>query len=86
MNQFENSVQAFDADGNSLGVVFATTSPFDTPRAMAEIVTQTADRLLAPTVKDRLWLCALCFAGKHYRRKQRGLLSGAASDTGDAIH
>ena len=27
-----NSVQAFDADGNSLGIVFETTSAFDTPR------------------------------------------------------
>jgi Fic family protein len=52
--KFENSVQAFDADGNSLGVVFATTSPFDTPSAMAAIVTQTADRLVAPTMHPLL--------------------------------
>jgi Fic family protein len=52
--KFENSVQAFDADGNSLGVVFATTSPFDTPSAMAKIVTQTADRLIAPTIHPLL--------------------------------
>jgi Fic family protein len=52
--KFENSVQAFDADGNSLGVVFATTSPFDTPSAMAAIVTQTADRLIAPTMHPLL--------------------------------
>jgi Fic family protein len=34
-----NSVVAFDADGKELGVVFATASPFDTPRLMTELVT-----------------------------------------------
>lgn len=52
--KFENSVQAFDGDGHSLGVVFTTTSPFDTPRAMTEIVTQTADRLVVPTLHPLL--------------------------------
>ncbi|MDG4558146.1 MAG: DUF977 family protein [Candidatus Contendobacter sp.] len=33
-----NSVAAFDAQGRSLGVVFETASPFDTPRRMAELV------------------------------------------------
>ncbi len=33
-----NHVEAFDADGRSLGVVFATASPFGTPRLMAELV------------------------------------------------
>ena len=33
-----NNVSAFDADGRELGVVFATASPFDTPRLMAELV------------------------------------------------
>jgi len=33
-----NSVEAFDADGRSLGVVFETATPFDTPRRMAELV------------------------------------------------
>jgi len=33
-----NSVEAFDADGNSLGVVFQTASPFDTPHRMAELL------------------------------------------------
>jgi Fic family protein len=52
--KFSNSVQAFDLDGNSLGIVFETTSPFETPRQMAEIVTQTAERLLAPTIHPLL--------------------------------
>jgi Fic family protein len=33
-----NSVTAFDADGNPIGVVFETASPFETPRLMAELV------------------------------------------------
>lgn len=33
-----NNVVAFDADGNEIGVVFETTSPFDTPREMEELV------------------------------------------------
>lgn len=33
-----NSVAAFDARGRSLGVVFETASPFDTPRRMTELV------------------------------------------------
>ena len=33
-----NNVEAFDENGNSLGVVFATATPFDTPRRMSELV------------------------------------------------
>ncbi|WP_242482639.1 Fic family protein [Thiocystis violacea] len=33
-----NSVAAFDADGNQVGVVFETASPFETPRLMAELL------------------------------------------------
>ena len=33
-----NSVEAFDQDGKSLGVIFQTTSPFDTPQKMQELV------------------------------------------------
>ena len=33
-----NHVEAFDHDGKSLGVIFETKSPFDTPRHMAELV------------------------------------------------
>jgi Fic family protein len=34
-----NHVEAFDPDGKSLGVVFETATPFDTPRLMGELVT-----------------------------------------------
>ncbi|MEP1697933.1 MAG: Fic family protein [Paracoccaceae bacterium] len=33
-----NHVSAFDEDGNEIGVVFETATPFDTPRLMAELV------------------------------------------------
>lgn len=33
-----NNVEAFDADGKSVGVIFETASPFDTPRLMAELM------------------------------------------------
>ena len=34
-----NSVAAFDENGQQLGIVFATATPFDTPRLMSELVT-----------------------------------------------
>ncbi len=40
-----NHVSAFDIDGNELGVVFETASPFDTPRLMAELVQWTRNAL-----------------------------------------
>ncbi len=40
-----NDVAAFDENGKELGGVFATASPFDTPRKMADLVRWTADAL-----------------------------------------
>lgn len=40
-----NSVEAFDEDGVSLGVIFETASPFDTPRLMQELVDWTRTAL-----------------------------------------
>ncbi len=40
-----NNVEAFDASGKSLGVIFETASPFDTPRLMTELVEWTAKAL-----------------------------------------
>jgi Fic family protein len=34
----QNNIEAFDADGKSLGIVFKTSTPFDTPPQMAELV------------------------------------------------
>ncbi len=33
-----NRVEAFDAEGRSIGVIFETSSPFDTPRHMTELI------------------------------------------------
>ena len=40
-----NSVAAFDEDGQQIGIVFETATPFDTPRLMAEIVRWTNEAL-----------------------------------------
>ncbi len=40
-----NHVEAFDADGRSLGVVFETATPFDTPRLTESLVRWTAANL-----------------------------------------
>jgi Fic family protein len=36
--KLSNHVEAFDADGKSVGVIFETATPFDTPRKMRELV------------------------------------------------
>ncbi|PSB43926.1 Fic family protein [Cyanosarcina cf. burmensis CCALA 770] len=45
-----NNVEAFDADGKSIGVIFATASPFDTPFKMQELVAWTRE-----AVADGAW-------------------------------
>lgn len=45
-----NNVEAFDADGNSVGVIFQTASPFDTPFRMQELVAWTREAMA-----DRAW-------------------------------
>jgi Fic family protein len=40
-----NHVMAFDAEGKEIGIVFATSTPFDTPRLMAELVTWASEAL-----------------------------------------
>jgi Fic family protein len=41
-----NSVAAFDENGKQIGIVFATATPFATPRLMTEIVTWTNETLI----------------------------------------
>jgi Fic family protein len=43
--KFPNNVEAFDAEGKSLGVIFETAPPFDTPRLMAELLEATRQAL-----------------------------------------
>jgi Fic family protein len=45
-----NNVEAFDGEGNSLGIVFQTASPFDTPLRMQEVIAWTREAL-----SDRAW-------------------------------
>ena len=40
-----NHVEAFGPDGESIGIVFETASPFDTPRVMTELVEWTGENL-----------------------------------------
>ena len=40
-----NHVSAFDVDGNEIGIVLETASPFDTPRLMSEVVAWTVTAL-----------------------------------------
>ena len=40
-----NNVEAFAPDGKSLGVVFETTSPFDTPAQMQELLQWTRETI-----------------------------------------
>ena len=42
-----NHLEAFDSDGKSLGIVFETVSPFETPREMEALLTGTNDALTA---------------------------------------
>lgn len=43
--KFPNHVEAFDANKKSMGIVFQTSSPFDTPREMNELVEWTRQNL-----------------------------------------
>jgi Fic family protein len=43
--KFPNNVEAFDGEGKSLGIIFQTTSPFDTPREMEALVKWTRESL-----------------------------------------
>jgi len=45
--KLSNSVEAFDPEGRSIGVVFETASPFDTPRLMTELVAWQSEALAA---------------------------------------
>lgn len=48
--KLSNNVEAFDETGKSLGVIFETASPFETPRLMAELVEWTRAALESKTV------------------------------------
>ena len=43
--KFSNSVEAFDNSGKSLGIIFKTSTPFETPAKMQEMVVWTREAL-----------------------------------------
>jgi Fic family protein len=45
-----NSIEAFDAEGKSIGTIFETATPFDTPMRMQELVSWTRE-----TLSDNAW-------------------------------
>ena len=55
-----NSVAAFDPEGNQLGVIFETASPYDTPRLMEELVAwvqaELASGRLHPLLVIGIWV------------------------------
>jgi len=52
--KLDNHVEAFDATGKSVGIVFQTSSPFDTPRLMAELIAWTTEALANRTLHPLL--------------------------------
>lgn len=53
-----NNVEAFDADGKSLGVIFETASPFETPRIMADLLARTSQALASREIHPLLLIAA----------------------------
>ncbi|MDB5968522.1 MAG: hypothetical protein JWQ90_972 [Hydrocarboniphaga sp.] len=57
--KFRNDVSAFDAEGNIIGIVFQTASPFDTPQRMTELFAWLRDarelRRLHPLLIVAVW-------------------------------
>lgn len=45
--KLSNSVEAFDENGKSLGIIFETVSPFETPMKMEGLISWTREQLLA---------------------------------------
>jgi Fic family protein len=48
--KLDNHVMAFDAKGKSVGIVFQTASPFDTPRLMTQLVEWISETLAKRTL------------------------------------
>lgn len=72
-----NHVEAFDANGNSLGVIFATASPFETPFKMQELIEWTQSALIEKQLHPLLiiGIFAVCFLAIHPFQDGNGRLS-----------
>jgi len=77
--KLSNQVEAFDETGKSLGVIFETTSPFDTPREMQELFAwykmASEDRLLHPLIIAAIFI--VVFLAIHPFQDGNGRLSRA---------
>jgi Fic family protein len=74
-----NHVEAFGPDGKSLGIIFKTASPFDTPFRMTELITWTDESLQANVIHPLLIIAvfAVVFLAIHPFKDGNGRLSRA---------
>ena len=72
-----NPVEAFDANGHSLGVVFATTSPLETPWRMGKLIAWTREALDGGVWHPLLVIAVftVCFLAIHPFQDGNGRLS-----------
>lgn len=72
-----NSVAAFDENGEQIGIVFQTATPFDTPRLMTELITWVQQELEAKRLHPLLIiaLCVVVFLEIHPFQDGNGRLS-----------
>jgi Fic family protein len=77
--KLDNHVEAFDARGKSVGIVFQTASPFDTPRLMAELIAWTTEALSKRTLHPLLVIAVfvVVFLDIHPFQDGNGRLSRA---------
>jgi len=75
--KISNNIEAFDESGKSLGVIFETASPFDTPFEMEELVLWVRESLEQKTVHPLIVvaLFILCFLAIHPFQDGNGRLS-----------
>jgi len=72
-----NRVEAFDEHGNSMGIIFDTATPFDTPAKMAELVSWTQEALIEKRLHPLLIIAVfiVCFLAIHPFQDGNGRLS-----------
>ena len=75
--KLSNNVEAFDAEGKSLGIIFETATPFDTPMLMAELVESTRQALATRELHPLLVVAAFAvhFLAIHPFQDGNGRLS-----------
>lgn len=75
--KFPNNVEALDESGKSLGVIFETATPFDTPRLMSELVewfqNTTEEKVLHPLIAIGIFI--VVFLAIHPFQDGNGRLS-----------